>query len=177
MDNEELSDKLASVALLVELGVPNESAAWIFLAGIRSRAASTELAQCGVELGESPSAVRRRLRDRGVLNELASRVCEATRAWLDLHWADSARESIDLPKFPPFDHEDLEGVNTILVRTKGELTYLCTPDGTQRMAVKVSEKWPFDRIADDYRFSFVKSDGRFQFTIRSPKDIVDDDGA
>ena len=175
MDNEELSDKLASVALLVELGVPNESAAWIFLAGIRSRAASTELAQCGVDLGGSPSSVRRRLRDRNVLNELTSRVCEATCAWLDLHWAESARESIDFPTFPPFDHENLEKVNTVLVRTTGDLTYLCSPDGTQRMAVKVSEKWPFDRIADDYRFSFVKSDGRFQFTIRSPKDIVDND--
>ena len=177
MDNEELSDMFASVALLVELGVPNESAAWIFLAGVRSRAASTELAQCGVDLGASPSAVRRRLRERDVLDELASRVSEATRAWLDLHWAESAREYIDLPEFPPFEHEDLEGVDTVLVRTTGELTYICSPDGTQRMAVKVSEKWPFDRIADDYRFSFAKSDGRFQFTIRSPKDIVDDDGA
>ncbi len=177
MDNKELSDMLASVALLVELGVPNESAAWIFLAGVRSRAASTELAQCGVDMGASSSVVRRRLRERDVLDELASRVSEATRAWLDLHWAESARECIDLPDFPPFEHEDLEGVDTVLVRTTGELTYLCSPDGTQRMAVKVSEKWPFDRIADDYRFSFVKSDGRFQFTIRSPKDIVDDDGA
>ena len=102
MDNEELSDILASVALLIELGVPNESAAWIFLAGVRSRAASTELAQCGVDLGASPSAVRRRLRARDVLDELASRVSEATRAWLDLHWADSDRESIDLPEFSPF---------------------------------------------------------------------------
>lgn len=177
MDNEELSDILASVALLIELGVPNESAAWIFLAGVRSRAASTELAQCGVDLGASPSAVRRRLRTRDVLDELASRVSEATRAWLDLHWAESARESIDLPEFPPFKHEDLEGVDTVLVRTTGQLTYLCSPDGRQKIKVRVSEKWPFDRIADDYRFSFVRSDGLFQLTIRSPKDIVDDDGA
>ena len=177
MDNEKLSDMLASVALLVEIGVPNESAAWIFLAGIRSRAASAELAQCGVDLGASPSDVNRRLRTRAVLNELALRVSEATRAWLDLHWAESGRESIDLPEFPSFKLENLEGVDTVLVRTTGESTYLCSPDGIQRMAVKVSENWPFDRIADDYRFSFVKSDGRFQFTIRSPKDIVDDDGA
>ena len=175
MDNEELSDALASVALLVELGVPNESAAWIFLAGIRSRAASTELAQCGVSLGESPSAVRGRLRDKNTLDELSSRVSEATRAWLDLHWAESAREKVDLAEFPLFKIKKLESQDTLFVRTDGARTYLCSPDGRQRMAVKVSEKWPFDRIADDYRFSFVKSEGRFQFTIRSPKDIVDDD--
>ncbi|MDZ7860951.1 MAG: DEAD/DEAH box helicase [Candidatus Krumholzibacteriota bacterium] len=173
MGNEELSDTLASVALLVELGVPNEAAAWIFLAGIRSRAASTELAQCGVDLGRSPSTVRRRLRDKETLDELASCVSESTQAWLELHWAESAREKVNLPKFPSFEAEKIESHDTLLVRTDGDRTYLCSPDGRQRMAVKVSKKWPFDRVTDDYRFSFVKYDGRFQFTIRSPKDIVD----
>jgi len=176
MDNEEFSDILASVALLIELGVPNEPAAWIFLAGVRSRTASTELAQCGVDLGASPSAVRKKLRARDVQDELASRVSETTRAWLDLHRANSTREKVDLPEFPPFEVKKLEGQDTLLVRTDGARTYLCSPDGRQRMAVKVSKKWPFDRIADDYRFSFVKSAGRFQFTIRSPRDIVDDGG-
>ena len=168
MGNEELSDTLASVALLVELGVPSETAAWIFLAGVRSRAASTELAQCGVDLGTSPSTVRRRLRNKDTVDELASCVSEATQAWLDLHWAESAREKFDLPKFPSFKAEKLEGQDTLLVRTDGGRTYLCSPDGTQKMAVKVSRKWPFDRIADDYSFSFVRSDGKFQFTVRDP---------
>ena len=176
MGNEELSDTLASVALLVELGVPNEAAAWIFLAGVRSRAASTELAQCGVDLGASPSMVRRRLRDKDTLDELASRVSEATGAWLDLHWAESAREKVDLPMFPSFQANKMEDQDTLLVRTDGGRTYLCSPDGRQRMAVKVSEEWPFDRVADDYRFSFVRSGGRFQISIRSPKDIVDENG-
>ena len=175
MGNEELSDTLASVALLIELGVPNEDAAWIFLAGVRSRVASTELAQCGVDLGDSPSAVRRRLRNKDTLDELASCVSEATRAWLDLHWAESAQERTDLPEFPAFTAEKLEDLETLLVRTANGHTYLCSIDGRQRMAVKVSEKWPFDIIADDYRFSFAKSDGSFQFIIRSPKDIAGDD--
>jgi hypothetical protein len=176
MGNEELSDVLASVALLVELGVPSETAAWIFLADVRSRAASTELAQCGIDLGTSPSTVRRLLRNKDTLDELASCVSEATRAWLDLHWSESVREKVDLPKFPSFEAKKLEDQDTLLVRTDGDRTYLCSPDGRQRMTIKVSEEWPFDRVADDYRFSFVKSEGRFQFTIRSPKDIVDENG-
>jgi len=168
MGNEELSDTLASVALLVELGVPSETAVWIFLAGVRSRAASTELAQCGVDLGKSPSTVRRRLRNKDKLDELASCLSEATQAWLDLYWAESAREKVDLPKFPSFEAEKLEGQDTLLIRTDGGRMYLCSPDGTQKMAVKVSRKWPFDRIADDYRFSFLRSDGKFQFTVRDP---------
>jgi len=177
MGNEELSDTLASVALLVELGVPSEAAAWIFLAGVRSRAASAELAQCGVDLGRSPSTVRRRLQNKDTLNELVSCVSEATQAWLDLHWAESARKKVDLPEFPSFEAKKLEGQDTLLVRTNGGRTYLCSPDGRQRMAVEVSEKWPFDRVADDYRFSFVRSNSRFQFTIRSPKDSADNEEA
>jgi len=176
MGNEELADALASVAISVELGVPNEAAALIFLAGVRSRAASTELAQCGVDLGTSLSTVRRKLRDKGTFDELASCVSEATRAWLDLHWAESGREKVDLPEFPSFITEQLEDQDTVLVRTNEGRTYLCSPDGRQRMAVKVSPKWPFDRVADDYRFSFVRSDGKFQFTIRSPKDSADNNG-
>lgn len=173
MGNEELFNTLASVALLIELGVPSEAAAWIFLAGIRSRAASTELAQCEVDLGTSASTVRRRLKNKDTLDELAACVSDATRAWLELHRAESAREKVDLPEFPSFRAEKIEDQNTLLVRTDGGRTYLCSPDGRQRMAVKVSKKWPFDRVANDYRFSFVKHDGRFQFTIRSPKDSAE----
>ncbi len=176
MGYEELSDTMATVALLVELGVPNEAAAWIFLTGICSRVASTELAECDVDLGTSPSAVRRCLRDKDTLDQLAICVSDATRAWLDLHWAESAREQVDLPEFPSFAVKKMEDQDTLLVRTDGVRTYLCSPDATQRMAVKVSGKWPFDRVVDDYRFSFVRSDGRFQLTIRSPKDIPDNNG-
>ena len=174
MGNEELSDVLATVALLVEIGVPSEAAAWIFLAGVRSRAASTELAQCDVDIGASPSTIRKQLRDKDILDELSSRVSEATRTWLDLHSAESVRVKVDLPEFPLFEAKQLKGQDTLLVRTDGNRTYLCSPDGRQRMAVEVSKKWPFDRIANDYRFSFIRSDGIFKISIRSPKDNMDD---
>ena len=91
---------------------------------------------------------------------------EATQAWLDLHWAESTREKVDLPEFPVFEAEELEGQDTLLVRTDEGQTYLCSSDGIQRMAVKVSEEWPFDRIADDYRF-FLRQ-VRWQVSVFSP---------
>ena len=111
------------------------------------------------------------LRDRDTVDELKSLVSEATQAWPDLHWSEYAIERADLPEFPSFEIESLNDQETLLVRTDGIRTYLCSVDGRKRMAVKASEKRPFGRIADDYRFSFIKFDGRFQFNIRSPKDV------
>src|SRR5690606_21097041 len=85
--NEELSEILAAIALLVELGVPSEKAAWAFLAGVRSRASATELASCDIDIGNSPSMVRKKLREPDTIAALRCQVSEQTQAWLDLHWS------------------------------------------------------------------------------------------
>jgi hypothetical protein len=169
MGNEDLFETLSSVALLVELGLPSEKAAWIFLAGVRSRASATELAACGIDLGSSLSEIRRNLSEPDAIAALRDRVSERTKAWLDLHWADSVRESTRIPIFPRFTLKDFD-TDTILARNKEGSAYLCSPDGRQKMAVETSDKWPFDRIADDFRFSFQKApDGRFDLKTRDPR--------
>ena len=168
--NEELSEILAAIALLVELGVPSEKAAWAFLAGVRSRASATELASCDIDIGNSPSMVRKKLRDPDTIAALRCQVSERTQAWLDLHWSNFDSEPANIPSFPRFTLEKIPDADTILVRSYNQSTYLCSPDGRQRMAVKVSEKWPFDRIANDYRFAFTRAtDGRFDLISRDPR--------
>ena len=169
MGNEDLFETLSSVALLVELGLPSERAAWIFLAGVRSRASATELAACGIDLGRSLSEIRRNLSEPSTIAALRDRVSERTKAWLDLYWIDSVHESIHFPTFPRFTLNDVD-TDTILVRSNDGSTYLCSPDGRQKMAVEISDEWPFDRIADDFRISFEKApDGAFDLNIRDPR--------
>ena len=168
--NEELSETLAVIALLVELGVPSEKAAWIFLAGVRSRTSATELAACGIDLGNSPSEVRKKLHNPDTLTALYNQVNERTQAWLDLHRSDSVRETINTPSFPRLNLNRLNCTDTILVRRYNRSVYLCSPDGRHRMAVKISEEYPFDRIADDYRFAFQRAtDGFFDLVCRDPR--------
>jgi len=155
--------------MLVELGLPSEQAAWIFLAGVRSRASATELAACGIDLGSSLSDIRRNLSVPDTVAALRDRVSERTKAWLDLHWADSVHESPPIPTFPRFTLKHFNE-DTILVRNNDGSTYLCSPDGREKIAVELSDKWPFDRIADDYRFSFQKAlDGQFDLKTRDPR--------
>jgi hypothetical protein len=80
MGKEDLFETLSSVALLVELGLPSENAAWIFLAGVRSRASATELAACGIDLGSSLSEIRRNLSDPDTIAALRDLVSERTKA-------------------------------------------------------------------------------------------------
>ena len=169
MGKEDLAKVLASVALIVELGVPNEVAAWVFLAGVRSRAASTELASCGADLGASFGEVRRGLQDNGVVEELKAHVSESTRAWLDLHWSASVFPQVQVPQFPKFRLEALAELDRIVVRKLKKRIFLCSADGVRRFAVKVSEKWPFDLIADDYRYCFDRVDGKFELRTRDPR--------
>lgn len=169
MDNEDLSNALDTVALLVELGLPSEQAAWVFLAGVRSRAAATEIAECGVDLGDSSSAVRRNLRNPEVLEEVRMRVGEASQAWLRLHGADAVVQRASIPRFPQFRVDELAEQAVLLSRTLDDTTYLCSPDGTHRMAVQTSDKWPFDRMANDARFAFVRRGGSFRLTTRDPR--------
>jgi replicative superfamily II helicase len=169
MGNEGIYETLSSIALLVELGLSSETAACIFLAGVRSRASATEIAACSVRLGNTPAAVRRKLKDPEILDQLRQEVSEQTRAWLELHLADSARETFERPNFSRFKLKKIDS-NTVLVRNYDENTYLCSPDGRQRMAVKVTDKLPFDQIADDYRFAFQKAaDGRYDLITRDPR--------
>lgn len=168
--DEESSECLAAIALLVELGVPSEKAAWVFLAGVRSRASATELASCDVDLGNSLSMVRIRLRDQDTIEALRYHVSERTQAWLDLHCSDFDSEQANIPLFPRFTLEGIPNADTLLVRSSNQSTYLCSPDGRQRAAVEVSEKWPFDRIANDYRFAFTRAtDGKFDLISRDPR--------
>lgn len=87
----EEADALAKLALLVELGVPSENAARIFLAGIRSRAAAAELAGLGEDFGSSISQISRKLRDQEFVDGIRPRVSAETAGWLDLMVADGSR--------------------------------------------------------------------------------------
>ena len=81
---QEKADALAKLALLVELGVPSELAARIYLAGVRSRAAATELAALDVAFGSSLPEISRKLRNPDFGAEIRPLVSPTTADWLDL---------------------------------------------------------------------------------------------
>lgn len=169
-DLEEGADTLGNIGMLVELGVPTTSAAMVFLAGVRSRVAATELSQTSVDLGSSINQVKRRLRDEDVVNTLRQEVSESTIAWLDLHWEMYEHVKTTLPDFARFKCSHLsEQVDDIIVRSHDGNIYLCSPDGKERFSVQSTDSLPFSKVPDDYRVSFHRDGDIYELFVRDPR--------
>lgn len=93
------ADSLMAIALRVELGVPNETAARLFLAGIRSRVAASEISAVIAPLQISVSQIRRALMDPKATSAVRTRVSPPTREWLDLLQAEGTRKRERLPEY------------------------------------------------------------------------------
>jgi hypothetical protein len=166
----EQADALAKIALLVELGVPTDTAARIFLAGVRSRAAATELSALDVSFGSSVSEISRNLRTSAFVERLRLIVSAATAGWLELLVKDAARHRpTDIPSFAPFTVENLKDADLLHARRVGENVFLCTVDGKTKIAVTSTKERPFKEIANDPRIVFVRTGTTWRMEIRDPR--------
>ena len=161
---------LAKLALLVELGVPADRAARIFLAGVRSRVAATELAALGLAIGSSVSEISRNLRHPDVAEQLQPLVSPATAGWLELMVAEGFRQRKQpVPRFPGFTVKGAEGADLLHARMLGERIFLATVDGATRIHVRSTEELPFDRVANDPRVAFRRWDSVWRIEVRDPR--------
>ncbi len=164
------ADTLAKIALLVELGVPTDLAARIFLAGVRSRAAATELGALNIAFGSSVSQIGRRLRTSAVVGQLRPLVSAATVDWLELLLQDASRyDPSQVPEFAPFTIKRAPDADILHVRRIGEELFLCTTDGRTRIAVKATEAIPFNEVANDPRVVFVRAGTIWHVHTRDPR--------
>lgn len=169
-DKPEEADAQSRLALLVELGVPSEIAARIFLAGVHSRAAATELASVNVVWGLSVSGISRKLRDPDFNASIRPYVSEGTASWLDLMEADAARRQPEpIPNFPLFTLSGSENARLLHARQIDDQVFLTTTDGETKIAVNCTEEFPFDRVANDPRVVFVKRKNAWAVVILDPR--------
>jgi hypothetical protein len=164
------ADALAHIALLVELGVPTETAARVFLAGVRSRVAATEIASLGIVGGSSVSEIGRILRDPAVSRRVRPLVSPTTASWLDFIVAEAAgRRHEPVPEFAEFTLKGAEGVDVLHARKLGDRIFLRTVNGSAQFEVRPTSSLPFDRVANDPRMAFIREGGRWRLTIRDPR--------
>ena len=169
-DRTNQADVLAKIALLVELGVPTELAARIFLAGVRSRAAASELAALDVVFGTSISEISRTLRNPELNEQLRPQVSSATAVWLDLLIGEAARGRRETaPEFPAFTVRGTDTVDVLHARILANQVSLCTVDGQTRVLVEATAELPFDRVANNPRVSFVRSGSVWRLAVRDPR--------
>ncbi|WP_437317442.1 DEAD/DEAH box helicase [Sorangium sp. So ce385] len=164
------AETLARLALLVELGVPSELAARIFLAGVRSRAAATELAAVDLAWGSTVSEIGRKLRNAKLVESIRPLVSTETADWLELMVADAARQRRQtLPTFPEFKLVGTEDAELLHARRLNDRILLATAEGVTRIPVRATAQLPFDKVANDPRVAFAKSDGVWRMIVRDPR--------
>jgi len=160
---------MAVIALLVEIGVPTELAARIFLAGIRSRVAATELSRLDAQFGDSVSAISNNLLDPDFMDTLIPQVSTPTAEWLKLILADESRRKIVVPNVTSSKLKRPLDLHKLYARSFGKNVFLCSLDGRKKIRVKSSTRRPFDQVADDPRFVFEKSGETWLLTARDPR--------
>lgn len=171
ISEENRVEALAKVGLFVELGLPSEAAAKVFLAGVRSRAAAVELSRFVTNPSASVSRIRNALLDSATVKALSASVSESTREWLHLLSAEHGAPAIEPPQCARFRLEAPGEVNTLHVRQQipeGSIL-LCSTDGRFKYAVRPTEEMPFDKFANDARFAFSRDGDAWIQQSRDPR--------
>lgn len=166
-------EALAKVGLLVELGLPSEAAAKVFLAGVRSRAAAVELSRFVTNPAASVSGIRNALLDSANVEKLTATVSESTREWLHLLSAERGAPEAASPQCRRFRlNDEAPGeVNTLHVRQQTPLApiFLCSTDGVFKCPVGPTNEMPFDKFANDARFAFSRDGDAWVQLSRDPR--------
>jgi hypothetical protein len=161
------------LALLVELGLPTETAANVFLAGVRSRSAAIEISDLDCTNGKSISELK------SILIAIAS-LEKHTLSDNASNWVKGIADTFRFQRkrklsFPTFTMKLNDGtINKLLVREHKDVCYLMSPDGSYQREVDSTEDLPFERIANKPSLYFTIVDDAWELRSYNPRIIVVD---
>lgn len=160
---------LSNVGLLLEVGLPSEAAAKVFLAGVRSRSVATELAQYITEPEASVSRIRSALLRKDFISALRGNASNEALEWLLLLSTEDAKEEESTPYVQPFTIKMPTSVSSLHVRMVGSRLYLCSPDYRQQVQVESTDSLPFALVANDVRCAFERDGDDWHIVYRDPR--------
>ena len=173
-EEEPRVEVLSLVSLLLELGLPTECSSKIFLAGVRSRAAAIELGKYVSNASASVARIRGALLNPENIAKLKPVLSAEAAEWLDVLAKDRRAEVEAPPNFSRFKLKWPLDATLLHARklADSDMTYLCSTDGRVSVKVQSTEKTPFDSVANDPRFVFVKSDKSWRLHCRDPRMLL-----
>lgn len=142
---ENIVQAYASLAMIVELGLPNPVAANIYMAGVRSRSAALELSSSKIFMNKEISEIKQILLDFPFKEIVIS---DRVKVWIEL-LSESAREQL-LRKvsFPTFTWKKENLPDKLYIRENGNELFLSSSDGYFYEKVVSTEELPFREIAN-----------------------------
>ncbi len=172
-EKEEEAGVFEELASLCELGLPSNFAVKIYLSGIRSREAATELSKvfnsqlASESLSEIPDIIVRNT-DKLVERKLCS---EKTLRWIEIlakNIKPSKKKITRIPDFTFSDKNFTVKTTQLFCKTFESSCFLCCSDFKEKIQISVTEDFPFDKIADLPGIFFEFEDNVWKMKIKNP---------
>jgi hypothetical protein len=154
------------LAQSVELGLPDETSANIFLAGVRSRNAAVELAQIDSFIGQSIPNIKRTFAE-GLDADIA--LSEEARVWLDALKESYVSRRIKSVKFRRFTIKIDDLPDKLYLRETEDAFYLSSADGRFQLSVEPTEDLPFDMLSGYLGLYFERSRELWEIKSYNPQ--------
>ncbi|MHB8963412.1 MAG: DEAD/DEAH box helicase [Saccharofermentanales bacterium] len=155
----------SSFAMLVELGLPNETAANIYLAGVRSRRASLELSTHDDFQYKTISEIRQILLD---FSSQDIDISDKSRVWIDVISEIHKSQRPKVISFPPFTWKKEGLPQKLYLHKNNENYFLISTDGFFQENVDTSADLPFDKIANIKGLFFEFNNGAWRLQSYNP---------
>jgi len=162
---QEIVNTYDSVAKRVELGLPNDDACNIFLAGIRSRIAAIRLSENDMFHGKGIHDIKKTIQQ---LNVISDDVPIEVLPWLAQL---SEAEHNQKPKrltFPPFKFQRDGLPDKLFLRRGNDACYFMSSDGTLYEEVASTDELPFESIANIPGLHFKHTKDVWVLASRNP---------
>jgi hypothetical protein len=149
-ENEDMGNVFEELGILCELGVPSFWAAKIYLSGIRSRRAATELSHIFIEsLDSTLSEISEIIIHNIEILKERNDCSEQTLKWVEILSKEQIPLRKNAVKIPDFilENQELEVKSNILYcKSYDNSCFLCSPDYRDKIKIAVNEEFPFDKI-------------------------------
>ncbi|MCI1751202.1 MAG: hypothetical protein LKI17_07790 [Megasphaera cerevisiae] len=166
----EIAKTYASIAMFVELGLPNQIAVNIYMAGIRSRSVALELSALEIFQNKNVSEIKRIIVNFP-LQDVA--VSDNVRTWIEL-LSNSTKAKI--PKtisFPVFRWNKANLPNKLYMRAINEDCFLFSSDGYFFEKIKSTRALPFFEIANIKGLYFECENKKWYLKSYNPMVVIE----
>lgn len=159
-----------TLAMLVELGLPNETAARIFMAGVRSRSVALELSALDVFQNKTIAEIKQTLLD---LSPQDANLSNKSREWINLFSKFFKAQKPKTISFPTFTWKKDGLPQKLYLRAKNGDYFLTSSDGYFQEKVDSNDDLPFAKVANISGLFFESNNDVWQLKSYNPFILVE----
>ncbi len=164
-----LAQIYASIAMFVELGLPDITSSNIYMAGVRSRSSALELSAFDAFKDKSISEIKQ------ILSDFQFQDCEvssSTRVWIELFSDSSKAQSPKKISFPTFTWKQKNSPDKLYLHEINGECFLFSGDGYFYEKIESTDELPFLKIANIMGLYFEQQNNVWKLKSNNPRIIV-----